>query len=96
MMVGKMLCMVAYVMYWSCGGLKHDGPEEENTAKPNMFLFLPPALCDVTATSMMYIGLNLTTASQFQMLRGGFWILILGERGRGEDQRPYKTSAGPG
>ena len=78
MMVGEMLCMLAYVMYWACGGLKHDDDAEaateddkkEKPAKPNMFLFLPPALCDVTATSMMYIGLNLTTASQFQMLRG--------------------------
>ncbi|CAG0912671.1 unnamed protein product [Notodromas monacha] len=36
----------------------------------NPFIFLPPALCDMTATSIMYIGLNLTYASSFQMLRG--------------------------
>ena len=67
MMLGEMLCMVAYVAYWLCGGVKNN---ESPEGKPNMFLFLPPALCDVTATSMMYIGLTMTSASQFQMLRG--------------------------
>lgn len=27
-------------------------------------------MCDMTATSLMYIGLNLTYAASFQMLRG--------------------------
>ena len=36
----------------------------------NPLVFLPPACCDILATSIMYIGLNLTTASSFQMLRG--------------------------
>ena len=36
----------------------------------NYLVFLPPACCDILATSIMYIGLNLTTASSFQMLRG--------------------------
>ena len=34
------------------------------------FIFLPAALCDMCGTSIMYIGLNLTFASSFQMLRG--------------------------
>lgn len=34
------------------------------------FIFLPPALLDMLATSTMYVGLNLTYASSFQMLRG--------------------------
>lgn len=29
-----------------------------------------PAMCDMVATSVMYIGLNLTFASSFQMFRG--------------------------
>lgn len=44
--------------------------EEPLIPKFNIFIFLPPAICDVIATSFMYIGLNLTTASSFQMLRG--------------------------
>ena len=31
------------------------------------FVFLPPALCDMTATSIQYIGLTLTYASSFQV-----------------------------
>jgi drug/metabolite transporter (DMT)-like permease len=37
---------------------------------------LPPALCDVTATSVMYVALTLTTASSFQMLRGSIMIFV--------------------
>jgi drug/metabolite transporter (DMT)-like permease len=33
-------------------------------------IFLPPAMMDMMATSLMYVGLNLTFASSFQMLRG--------------------------
>lgn len=36
----------------------------------NPLLLLVPALCDMFATSIMYIGLNMTYASSFQMLRG--------------------------
>ena len=31
---------------------------------------MPPAMCDMLATSTMYMGLTLTYASSFQMLRG--------------------------
>merc|ERR1711936_26608 len=40
----------------------------------NPLVFLPPALCDMTATSVQYIGLTLTYASSFQMLRGAVII----------------------
>lgn len=36
----------------------------------NPFILLIPALCDTCATSVMYVGLNMTYASSFQMLRG--------------------------
>lgn len=36
----------------------------------NPWIFMPPAMCDMIATSLMYIGLTLTYASSFQMLRG--------------------------
>jgi len=42
--------------------------------KFNPLIFFPPACCDVLATSLMYIGLNLTTASSYQMLRGAVII----------------------
>lgn len=36
----------------------------------NPFILIVPALCDMFATSIMYVGLNMTYASSFQMLRG--------------------------
>jgi len=40
----------------------------------NPFIFLPPAVFDMIGTSVMYLGLNLTYASSFQMLRGSVII----------------------
>ena len=37
-------------------------------------IFFLPAFCDLVATSTMYVGLNLTYASSFQMLRGALII----------------------
>lgn len=42
----------------------------------NPFILLVPALCDMIATSVMYVGLNLTYASSFQMLRGSVIIFV--------------------
>lgn len=42
--------------------------------KMNYFLFAAPAFCDVCATSVQYLGLNLTSASSYQMLRGAVII----------------------
>jgi drug/metabolite transporter (DMT)-like permease len=39
-------------------------------------ILLIPALCDMTATSTMYVGLTLTYASSFQMLRGSVIIFV--------------------
>ena len=38
----------------------------------NPLIFLPPAVCDMIATSLMYVGLELTSVSSFQMLRGEY------------------------
>lgn len=45
---------------------------ERNFLKFNPWVFGVPAFCDVLSTSIMYISLNLTQASSFQMLRGLF------------------------
>ena len=50
--------------------------EKEKIGKYSIFLFYFPALCDVTATSIMYIALTLTSASSFQMLRGSIMIFV--------------------
>ena len=73
-MLGEMLCMLAYIIYINF--FTKNEPTAKDQPKPNMFLFLPPALCDVIAISMSYVGLNLTSASQYQMLRGSSMIFI--------------------
>ncbi|VDN01720.1 unnamed protein product [Thelazia callipaeda] len=40
----------------------------------NYFLFAAPAFCDVFATSLLYVGLTLTSAASSQMLRGAVII----------------------
>jgi len=79
MFLGEMLCMVAFwiVRYRNNRQASSAYPpvSEENAPKKfNPLIFLPPALCDMTATSVQYIGLTLTYASSFQMLRGAVII----------------------
>lgn len=50
--------------------IRSDDEVVQEQPKFSPFVFLPPALCDMTATSIQYIGLTLTYASSFQMLRG--------------------------
>merc|ERR1719507_2575834 len=80
MFLGEMLCMVAF---WVSACWRQRRPEgspyadinDANAPKKfNPLIFLPPALCDMTATSLQYIGLTLTYASSFQMLRGAVII----------------------
>ena len=42
--------------------------------KFSCFVFVIPAFCDVLGTSTMFVGLNLTHASSYQMLRGAIII----------------------
>lgn len=79
MFFGEFLCFLVYktmLAYYK----RKDYDEEQlpesikGNRNFNAFIFMPPALCDMTATSLMYIGLNLTTSSSFQMLRGALII----------------------
>lgn len=84
MFLGEFLCLVAFGVLWLVKRSKRqEGVEEaEKTLGEGQqrftwkrgFVFLPPALCDMTATSIMYVGLNMTYASSFQMLRGAVII----------------------
>jgi len=78
MMLGEMLCMAVFILYRYTVGKQSEEQKAtaENLGKPSFFLFLPPALCDVTATTMMYIGLTMTSAAQFQMLRSSIMIFV--------------------
>ncbi|XP_054156419.1 solute carrier family 35 member F6-like [Oppia nitens] len=79
MFLGELTCLLAYkLLYYYY--IKKDYVDDElpefvkGSRDFNPLIFLPPALCDMTATSLMYIGLNLTYASSFQMLRGAIII----------------------
>jgi hypothetical protein len=49
-------------------------PFEMGEQKFNPLIWLIPAICDSCATTAMYIGLTMTYASSFQMLRGSVVI----------------------
>ncbi|KAG1964399.1 solute carrier family 35 member F6 [Pimephales promelas] len=73
MFLGELSCLVVFHIL-----LCYDRRKPEPTMEPgqsfNPLLFLPPALCDMLGTSIMYIALNMTSASSFQMLRGAVII----------------------
>ncbi|CAG5927909.1 unnamed protein product [Menidia menidia] len=73
MFLGEFSCLAVFYIL-----VCHDrrSPEPKMTASQsfNPLLFFPPAMCDMTATSIMYVALNMTSASSFQMLRGAVII----------------------
>ncbi|XP_054159226.1 solute carrier family 35 member F6-like [Oppia nitens] len=79
MFLGELSCLLAYKLLYLYYKQKDYTDEQlppsiSGSRSFNPLIFLPPALCDMTATSLMYIGLNLTYASSFQMLRGSLII----------------------
>lgn len=73
MFLGEFSCLAVFYIL-----LCHDRRRPEPMMNPgqsfNPLLFFPPAMCDMTATSIMYVALNMTSASSFQMLRGAVII----------------------
>nr|XP_020483636.1 solute carrier family 35 member F6 [Labrus bergylta] len=73
MFLGELSCLAVFYLL-----LCHDRRSPEPKMNPgqsfNPLLFFPPAMCDMTATSIMYVALNMTSASSFQMLRGAVII----------------------
>lgn len=61
MFLGETLCLATfYLLRWRATS---KGQKVEGGKKFSPFIFLLPALCDMTATSTMYLGLGLTDAS---------------------------------
>jgi len=89
MFVGEFMCLVVYHASQLCCGddkkkkrkrnnetdalLQPDQPETPATDWPP-YIWALPASCDACATTSMYVGLTLTHASDFQMLRGSVVI----------------------
>lgn len=81
MFFGELLCLLAFKAIYSYYLYKDDTLADvreltRGNQNFNPFIFLPPALLDMIATSIMYIGLHLTYASSFQMLRGSVVIFV--------------------
>ena len=62
MMLGESLCLIVHLLSTK------EKVSEVN--RPPLLLLLPPALCDLLVSTLTLLGLYLTTASQYQMLRG--------------------------
>ncbi|XP_075915412.1 solute carrier family 35 member F6-like isoform X4 [Petromyzon marinus] len=76
MFLGELSCLVAYLLHV----VRERRLEARGSASLRRSvrpLFLVPAVCDMAATSLMYIALNLTSASSFQMLRGAVVVFTL-------------------
>jgi len=67
MFLGEALCYLAFRIQMYRDNKKGIVQPE---AVFNRFILMLPASCDMTATSIMYVGLTLTTPSAYQMLRG--------------------------
>ncbi|CAN7986839.1 unnamed protein product [Ixodes pacificus] len=97
MFLGELSCLLAFkLVMWHYTRKAQSGeavelpPSVTGSREFSPFIFLPPAMCDLVGTSIMYVGLNLTYASSFQMLRGAVIIFtgllsvaFLGRRLRG-------------
>ncbi|XP_039289212.1 solute carrier family 35 member F6 isoform X2 [Nilaparvata lugens] len=75
MFLGEFSCFLVFQILWWYFSRRPTLEEDEHelikgNKEFNIFYFLPPATLDMCATSIMYLGLNLTYASSFQMLRG--------------------------
>jgi len=80
MFIGEFLCLLVFTISNQVKKRKQSQSNElvavvdNPVGNFNPIIFLPPALLDMLATSTMYVGLNLTYASSFQMLRGAVII----------------------
>ncbi|KAI4491113.1 hypothetical protein M0802_010423 [Mischocyttarus mexicanus] len=77
MFLGEILCLIIFKIAYCYYSRKdvNDGSVDNNVLTKGSRNFNPlilfiPAMCDMLATSIMYVGLNMTYASSFQMLRG--------------------------
>ena len=79
MFFGEFTCLIAFkfaILYYR----KKNIPDDQMPASVagnrnyNPLIFFLPSFFDLMATTIMYIGLNMTNASSFQMLRGALIV----------------------
>lgn len=81
MFFGELTCLIFFKILYRIYCQRADGTEDvseltKGNRNFNPLILYIPALCDMTATSIMYIGLNLTFASSFQMFRGSVIVFV--------------------
>lgn len=81
MFFGEFLCLAVFKILFCQLRKRNDGSEDISTLTKgnrnfNQLILWPAAILDMIATSTMYIGLNLTYASSFQMLRGSVIVFV--------------------
>ncbi|KAJ8686463.1 hypothetical protein QAD02_022257 [Eretmocerus hayati] len=75
MFLGEMMCLLVFKIAFCYFNRLGNGSVDTHSLTKGSRTFNPlvlaiPAICDMTATSIMYVGLTMTNASSFQMLRG--------------------------
>ncbi|XP_068206752.1 solute carrier family 35 member F6-like isoform X2 [Palaemon carinicauda] len=75
MFLGEIMCMVTFYIIRCITRRQRQeqvemSPSGEEVRQFPKYIFFIPAMCDMIGTSTMYLGLTLTYASSFQMLRG--------------------------
>lgn len=77
MFMGEMLCLVAFkTMQWKTRATGVNNIFTQGNQRFKTLILWPAALFDLVGTSTMYIGLTLTYASSFQMLRGSIIVFV--------------------
>ncbi|XP_018425361.1 PREDICTED: solute carrier family 35 member F6 [Nanorana parkeri] len=73
MFLGELSCLaVFYILVFR--DKRSPQPNMDASQPFNSLIFLLPAICDMAGTCIMYVALNMTSASSFQMLRGAVII----------------------
>lgn len=84
MFLGELSCLLVFKLAFFSWRRRRDAGAEisqglerivDGNQQFNPLIFWPAALCDMCGTSLMYVGLNMTDASSFQMLRGNIFML---------------------
>nr|XP_006819219.1 PREDICTED: solute carrier family 35 member F6-like [Saccoglossus kowalevskii] len=73
MFIGEMTCLLVF-KFMVCYRRTKNIPVDIGEQNFSPFVMMPASLCDMTGTSLMYLGLTLTSASSYQMLRGAVII----------------------
>ena len=74
MFLGEMSCIVAFKIWYYYHKFANKDMTKFGPQKFNPLIWAVPAICDMCATSTMYLGLTWTYAASFQMLRGSVII----------------------